>query len=98
DRGPRSALADRDHGAVARELVGPDADEPVRDVDAAGDVAGVAFVELAHVDELDGVALEQAAELVDGDRLHRLLRRGLGEVAGEVEEADRTQAPRGPLG
>src|SRR5207253_4760609 len=66
DGGARAGLADRHHGPLPGEAVlrrGPH--DAIRDVAAAGDVAGVALVLLADVHERDLVAGEQALELVE---------------------------------
>ena len=62
---------------------------PVRDVAAARDVAAVALVALAHVDQLRA-RLEQLLELVELDRLDPL-GPGAEDVAQDVEEADRLE-------
>ena len=64
--------------------------EAVRDVAAAGDVAVVALVALADVDQLDAV-LEQPAELVEVDGLDAF-RAAAEHVSLELEEADGVQA------
>ena len=92
DGGPRARLADRDDRLVAREVGLAEREQAVRDVAAAGDVAGVALVLLAHVDEL-GPALEERVELLDRDELERL-RAAAEDVAGDVEVADRAEAAR----
>ena len=51
DRRPRPRVADRDDRPVAREVRAARAHQAVRDVPAAGDVALVALVVLAHVDD-----------------------------------------------
>src|SRR5205085_11819126 len=94
DRGPGAGLADRHDGLAVAELVLPGADEAVRDMPAAGDVAVVALVGLAHVEELDRARGEQALELVDRDGREPVRRVGILQVAGELDEADRAQAAR----
>ena len=71
-------------------------EEPVGDVAAAGDVAAVALVALAHVDHL-GALLEQPVELVEVDRLDPL-GAAAEDVALELEEADRAEPAHRPLG
>ena len=71
DCGARPGLADRDQRPVVGQLGRAERDESVRDVPAARDVARVALVPLAHVDQLGAVG-EDVLELVDAHQLERL--------------------------
>ena len=70
--------------------------QPIRDVAAAGDVAGVAVVLLAYVDDL-GARRDEGVELVDRDR-RRLLVPAAEHEPGDVEEGDRVEASDRALG
>ena len=98
DSSSGAGRADGHDQAAVLELVAVGAHEPVGDVPAAGDVALVALVLLAHVEELDRVRGEQRLELLDPDRLEPLRRGELEQVAAEVEQPDRPQALRRELG
>ena len=79
DHRARAGRADRDHGLLlGAEVVGEGADEAVRHVPRAVDVALVAFRLLAHVEHLDLAVGQQALEVVDLDRVERLARVGVG--------------------
>src|SRR6476620_1673325 len=81
-RRARAGRADRDHGALlGLEVVGERANEAVRHVPRTVDVALVALGFLAHVEHLDLAVGDQRLELVDVDRLERLARVGVGEIA-----------------
>ena len=79
DRGPGAAFADRHHRSVGGEVGAARRQQPVGDVAAAGDVARVALVLLAHVDHL-GAGRDQRLELVDGDRRRCARRRRRGRT------------------
>ena len=98
DRGARAALADRHHRLAVGDRRPVGAQQPVRDVLAARDEAGVALVELAHVDHVDLAAAQELREIVHLDRLGRLELPGPVEVALQLEEPDSAQAPGGELG
>ncbi len=94
DRGARPGLADRDERSVGRELDGAEREETVGDVAAAGDVARIALVLLADVDQL-GARLEDLVELLDPDELE-VLRAATEDVPRDVEDADRAQVSASP--
>src|SRR6185295_8732296 len=92
DRSARARRADRDDGQLS-ESVRDRGEEPVRHVARAGDVALVALVRLADVEDDDLVGLHQALELVEVDRVEVGAHAGwIDDVAGKVEDADRTEA------
>ena len=90
DRGARAGLADGDDRPVPRKVGLTEREQAVRDVAAPRDVAGVALVLLAHVDELRA-CLEERVELFDRDEVERL-RTAAEDVALDLEMADRVEA------
>src|SRR5947208_13565365 len=97
-RGACAALADRDDRAAVRQLAGELADKAVRNVAALRDIALVALVLPADIDDLDRVVREESLELVDADRLEPIGAGRTEQVAREVEQAHGSQARRGRLG
>ena len=96
--GARAALADRHHGPLLLERAAAELPEqPVGDVARAGDVALVPLVCLPHVEQLDRVVGEQPLELLERDRLERLVAAAL-LPAGDSEQADSVQGARGTSG
>ena len=71
DAGAGAALANRHYRPVGGDVGAADREQAIRDVAAPRDVAVVALVALANVDQLDAI-LEQAGELVEVDRLDAL--------------------------
>ena len=85
-------------GTLGSQVVDAGADEAIRQVPRAVDVALVALRLLAHVEHFDLPLGEQAVELLDLDRLELFGVVGLREVAAELEEAHRAKPERGLLG
>ncbi len=90
-RGPVSQIVTI--GLSRGRSASPSASKSVRDVPAPGDVARVALVLFAHVDEL-GALLEERVQLVDRDELERL-GTATEDVAGDVEDRDGAKAADG---
>src|SRR3990172_7791800 len=89
DRRPWARLADRHDRPVAREIRLPEREQAIRDVATARDVAGIALVLFADVDQLRAVC-EQGVQLVDRHELERL-RSTSEDVSDDLEQADRAE-------
>src|SRR5438067_12849338 len=98
DRCAGAAAADRDDRAVPGKILEALADDPVRHVPCALDVALVALGLLAHIEDLYLAVGQHAVEVLDLERLELLARVPMREIAAQLEQADGAQSARRFLG